>query len=209
MSSLFYINMVMDTFKTFIAEQSAPHLFIWDIDETLFQTNARIHVMKNGKRVKSLSNTEFNTYKFKNGEQPDFTEFRRADIFHDTSTPIMPVIRIAARILKATLNNPGSKMIIVTARGDFDDKNLFLKTFEKYGLNMKNVYVERSGKLNLPTAEGKRVTIKKYLDTGGYKFATLFDDAESNLSMFKGLSREYPNIRFTAYKASHGTLTKV
>lgn len=201
--------MVMDTFKTFIAEQSAPHLFIWDIDETLFQTNARIHVMKNGKRVKSLSNTEFNTYKFKNGEQPDFTEFRRADIFHDTSTPIMPVIRIAARILKATLNNPGSKMIIVTARGDFDDKNLFLKTFEKYGLNMKNVYVERSGKLNLPTAEGKRVTIKKYLDTGEYKFATLFDDAESNLSMFKGLSREYPNIRFTAYKASHGTLTKV
>jgi hypothetical protein len=201
--------MVMETFKNYIAEQSAPHLFIWDIDETLFQTNARIHVNKGGKRIKSLSNTEYNTYKFKKGEKPDFSEFRRADIFHDTSTPIMPAIRVAAKLLKTTLNNPGSKMIIVTARGDFDDKSLFLKTFEKYGLNMKNVYVERSGKLNLPTAEGKRVTIKKYLDTGVHKFATQFDDAESNLSMFKNLSREYPNIKFTAYKADHGTLTKV
>jgi hypothetical protein len=199
----------METFKSFILEQSAPHLFIWDIDETLFQTKARIHVVKNGKRIKSLSNTEYNTYKFKNGEQPDFSEFRSADIFHDTSVPIMPVMRIAAKLLQSTLNNPGSKMIVVTARGDFDDKQLFLKTFEKYGLDMKNVYVERSGKLNLPTAEGKRVTIKKYLDKGGYKFATLFDDADVNLQMFKGLSKEYPDIKFTAYKAHHGTLTKV
>jgi hypothetical protein len=199
----------METFKTFILEQSAPHLFVWDIDETLFQTKARIHVVKNGKRVKSLSNTEYNTYKFKKGEEPDYSEFRSADIFHDTSVPIMPAMRVAAKLLQSTLNNPGSRMIIVTARSDFDDKQLFLKTFEKYGLDMKNVYVERSGKLNLPTAEAKRVTIKKYLDTGGYKFATLFDDADVNLQMFKGLSKEYPDIKFTAYKAHHGTLTKV
>ena len=199
----------METFKTFILEQSAPHLFIWDIDETLFQTKARIYVVKNGKRTKSLSNTEYNTYKFKKGEEPDFTEFRSADIFHDTSVPIMPAMRVAAKLLQATLNNPGSKMIIVTARSDFDNKQLFLKTFEKYGLDMGNVYVERSGKLNLPTAEGKRVTIKKYLDKGGYKFATIFDDADVNLQMFKGLSKEYPDIKFTAYKAHHGTLTKV
>jgi hypothetical protein len=199
----------METFKSFILEQSAPHLFIWDIDETLFQTKARIYVVKNGKRVKSLSNTEYNTYKFKKDEQPDFSEFRSADIFHDTSVPIMPAMRVAVRLLQSTLNNPGSRMIIVTARGDFDDKQLFLKTFEKYGLDMKNVYVERSGTLNLPTAEGKRVTIKKYLDTGGYKFATLFDDADVNLRMFKELSKEYPDIKFTAYKANHGNLTKV
>lgn len=184
-------------------------MFIWDIDETLFQTKARIYVVKNGKRVKSLSNTEYNTYKFKKDEQPDFSEFRSADIFHDTSVPIMPAMRVAVRLLQSTLNNPGSRMIIVTARGDFDDKQLFLKTFEKYGLDMKNVYVERSGTLNLPTAEGKRVTIKKYLDTGGYKFATLFDDADVNLRMFKELSKEYPDIKFTAYKANHGNLTKV
>lgn len=199
----------METFKSFLAEQSAPHLFIWDIDETLFQTKARVYVLKNGKRIKSLSNTEYNTYKFKKGEQPDFSEFRRADIFHDTSVPIMPAIRVAGRLLQATLNNPGSKMIIVTARGDFDNKSLFLKTFEKYGLNMNNIYVERSGKLNLPTAEGKRVVIKKYLDSGDYRYATLFDDADSNLDMFKSLAKEYPEIKFTAYKASHGTLTKV
>jgi hypothetical protein len=145
----------------------------------------------------------------KSGEEFDFSEFKKADVFYNTSKPIMPIMRVAVRILKNTLNNPGSRMIIVTARSNFDNKELFLKTFEKYGLNMSHVYVERSGNLNLTPAEGKRVTIKKYLDTGGFKYATLFDDADSNLTMFKELSGEYPNVTFTAYKAHHGNLTKV
>ena len=100
-------------------------------------------------------------------------------------------------------------MIIVTARGDFDDRETFLDTFRQYGLNMRHIYVERSGNLGLPTAEGKRVTIEKYLSTGRFVNATLFDDADANLAMFLGLKQKYPKINFHAYKAEHGTLRKV
>jgi hypothetical protein len=53
----------MINFKDYIAEsKEGAGLTIWDIDETLFNTKAQIHVVKNGKLVRKLSNTEYNTY---------------------------------------------------------------------------------------------------------------------------------------------------
>jgi len=199
----------MKTLKEYIVETTTPSLFIWDIDETLLQTSAKIYVRKNGQLVRALTNTEYNSYVKQPDETLDFSEFKRADLFKQTSKPYMNVMRIASRLLRVTLNNPGSRMIIVTARSDFDDRETFLDTFRQYGLNMRHIYVERSGNLGLPTAEGKRVTIEKYLSTGTFKNATLFDDADSNLAMFLGLQKKYPNISFHAYKAEHGTLRKV
>lgn len=203
------LNIGMKNFKEFVIEANTPSLFIWDIDETLMQTSAKIYVRKNGKVVRTLSNTEYNTYVKQPDETLDFSEFRRADIFQKTSKPYMNLMRVASRLLRVTLNNPGSRMIIVTARSDFDDRETFLDTFRQYGLNMRHIYVERSGNLGLPTAEGKRVTIEKYLSTGQFANATLFDDADSNLAMFLGLQKKYPKINLHAYKAEHGTLRKV
>lgn len=202
----------MQTFKEYLLEKpqtSEGSLFIWDIDETLMKTSANIYVRKNGKLIRALTNTEFNTYVKQPDETLDFSEFKRADIFKSTSKPYMNVMRIASRLLKGVLNNQNSRMIIVTARSDFDDRETFLDTFRQYGLNMRHIYVERSGNLGLPTAEGKRVTIEKYLSTGQFKNVTLFDDANENLSMFLSLKKKYPNINFHAYKAEHGTLRKV
>lgn len=202
----------MQTFKEYLLEKpqtSEGSLFIWDIDETLMKTSAKIYVRKNGKVVRALTNTEFNSYVKQPDETLDFSEFKRADIFKSTSKPYMKVVRIASRLLKGVLNNQNSRMIIVTARSDFDDRETFLDTFRQYGLNMRHIYVERSGNLGLPTAEGKRVTIEKYLATGQFHNATLFDDADSNLMMFLSLQKKYPKINFHAYKAEHGTLRKV
>lgn len=203
------LNIGMKTFKEYLQEAAEGHLFIWDIDETLMQTSAKIYVRKNGQLVRALTNTEYNSYAKQPDETLDFSEFRRADIFKQTSKPYMSIMRIASRLLRVTLNNPESRMIIVTARADFDDRETFLNTFRQYGLNMRHIYVERSGNLGLPTAEGKRVVIEKHLTSGQYKHATLFDDANENLSMFLGLQKKYPNIKFHAYKAEHGTLRKV
>ena len=101
-------------------------LTIFDIDDTLFHTTAKIKVVKDGKVIKSLTNQEFNSYKLQPGEQFDFGEFRNAEKFRRESQPIAPMIAK----LKAILRNAGdSKVIMLTARADFDDKELFLKTF--------------------------------------------------------------------------------
>jgi len=85
------------------------NLSVWDIDETLFQTKAMVHVMKDGKRIKSLSNREFNTYKLKTGETFDFAEFKNAELFNKTSVPIQRAIDKAAKTLEAYFHSTVSK----------------------------------------------------------------------------------------------------
>ena len=198
----------MQKFSAF-KKESLGNLSVWDIDETLFQTKAMVHVMKGGKRSKSLTNQEFNSYKLKKGESFDFTEFRDAKLFNKTSVPIQRAIDKAAKTLRAYSNMPNSKVIVLTARSDFDDKDTFLATFEKYGLNMSNVHVHRAGNLGLPSAEAKRIFIKQYLDTGRFKSVSLFDDDKRNLEVFLSLRKEYPNVKFVAYMAAHGFFRKV
>ena len=197
----------MQKFSAFKSDQLG-NLSVWDIDETLFVTKAKVHVIKNGKRVASLSNKEYNTYRLKKGESYDFTEFKDAKLFNRTSVPIQRAIDKAAKTLRAYSNMPNSKVIVLTARSDFDDPHTFLNTFEKYGLNMRQVHVHRAGNLGLPAAEAKRIFIKQYLDTGRFKSVSLFDDDTRNLDVFLSLKKEFPNVKFVAYLANHGYFRK-
>lgn len=198
----------MQKFSAFKSD-TRGNLSIWDIDETLFQTKAQVHVVKDGKRVKSLSNREFNTYKLKNGETFDFAEFKDAKLFNKTSVPIQRAIDKAAKTLRAYSTLPNSKVIVLTARSDFDDPHTFLSTFEKYGLNMRNVHVHRAGNLGIAAAEAKRIFIQQYLNTNRYKTASLFDDDPKNIEMFISLKKQYPDVKFNAYLANHGYFRKV
>jgi hypothetical protein len=201
----------MLSFRSFITEQTrGKGLTIFDIDETLFRTSAKIRVMKDGKLVRSLDNQEFNTYKLKDGESYDFGEFRSAEVFQNTSVPIMKMIQKAKAIIRNAVN-AGSRVIIVTARADFDDKKKFLDTFRRYGIDIDNVYVERAGNLGLgSSAKNKRFIFHKYLRSGKYERVRFFDDAMSNLIMFKALQKRYPDVTFEAYHVKHdGSIKKV
>jgi len=74
------------------------------------------------------------------GEKFDFGEFKSAEVFNKTSTPIARMINKVKVILK-NATKAGSKVIIVTARPDFDDKKLFLDTFKKQGIDIDKIFV--------------------------------------------------------------------
>lgn len=201
----------MIRFKQFLSEsQDGAGLTIWDIDETLFKTTARVKVVRGGKVIKVLDNREYNTYQLESGESFDFDEFRNAQHFRDTSEPIAKAIRKLIAMHK-NIKAKGSKMIILTARSDFDDKDVFLDTFRKQGIDIDDIYVHRAGNLGtMPSAQAKRIIIKQYLDSGKYSRARLFDDAVSNINMFKMLKHEYPDISFEAYLAHEdGTMYRM
>lgn len=175
-------------------------LTIFDIDETLFRTTAQIKVVKDGQVIRSLTNQEFNNYKLQPGEQFDFGEFVDAEKFNKESIPIKPMIAK----LKAILNNAGnSKVIMLTARSDFDNKELFLDTFRNHGIDMNRVHVHRAGNLSGSPAQNKAVWIRKYLDTGKYSRIRLYDDSLSNIRMFNTLAKEYPDVKFFPYFVTH------
>ena len=175
-------------------------LTIFDIDETLFHTNARIKVVQEKKVVQILDNQSYNNYKLKQGESFDYGQFKSAKIFKETSTPIAKVIKRAKRIIHFATRK-GSKVIIVTARQDMDDKKLFKEAFKAQGIDIGRVYVERAGNIGKETAsENKVVIFKKYLDTERYARIRLFDDDKNNLKAFLSLEEEYPKVDFTGYQ---------
>ena len=171
-----------------------PISFI-DIDETTMHTFAKVNVMKDGKVVKSLDNKEFNTHELGDGETYNFDNFRDAKYFNQTSQPIEKTINRIKNIIQSIKDNKKQeKVIFLTARSDFDDKEVFLDTFRNFGIDVDipNVYIERSGNLtNIKNvADRKKYVILKYLKTGLYTNAKMYDDDKKNLETFEELGQE-------------------
>jgi hypothetical protein len=191
----------MKRFTEFLTERATKGLTIFDIDDTLFVSKARIIVKNtNTGKEKALTPMEFNSYKLRKHEEYDYGEFRSAKIFYQTATPIGRMVEKAKAIIK-NATAKGSKVIIVTARANMDDKKLFIKTLESHGLPMKSVYVERAGNMSGSSAENKKVIFRKYLKTGQYSRIRLFDDHKENLKALLDLKKEFPSVDMQAYLA--------
>ena len=172
-------------------------LVIFDLDDTLFKTSAKVLVKKNNSVSKKLSNKEYNEYTLDKDEEYDYKEFSDASLFNKTSQPIEQTIGL----LKTLLSDLRQKeVIIVTARQDLDNKKLFLDTFKNFGIDIENCYVERSGNLkNMKPSEAKKVVFRKYLSSGKYSKVTLYEDSVSNIQALLSLQTKFPKIEFKAY----------
>ena len=204
----------MKRFREYIeetVEEPTGSLTIFDIDDTLFHTTAQIAVVKDGETIAKLTNQEFNNYKLGDGESFDFSEFRDAHKFYHESKPIGRMLAKAKAILANSVKNPLSKVIIITARANFDDRDKFLATFRKYGFDIDRVRVERAGELvgNEIPAVKKVIIVRRYLATNNYKTVRLFDDSMSNLREFLKLRTEFKNVKFEAFFANPDGSVKV
>ena len=200
----------MYSFSEFLTEGNKG-LTIFDIDDTMFISKARVLVKnKNNTKEKPLTPQEFNSYKLAKDEYFDFGEFRSSKIFYQTATPIARMVAKAKAIIK-NATAKGSKVIVVTARSDMDDKDLFIKTFEAHGIPMNNVYVERAGNMSgKNSAANKSIIFRKYLKTDEYARVRLFDDHKENLDALLDLKREFPNVEMFAYLANkNGSVKRI
>ena len=205
----------MRTFKEHVEYQyleEAHGLHVFDIDDTLFKTNAKIHVKDHsGKTVKTLDNQEFNDHKLQHGHHYDFHEFRDSKKFHDESKPIHPMIRKIQKISHhIKQGDHKSKVIMNTARADFDDKEPVLKKFRHHGIDVDSMHIHRAGNVpgNEQPAEKKNVVLRKHLDSGKYTHVHMYDDSKTNLRAFNKLKHEYPHIKFHAHHVGHEGQTK-
>ena len=173
-------------------------LVIFDIDDTLVHTQTKVHVVRDGQVTQSLNSHDFTHYKLQPGETFDFGDFRNAHDFFHNSKPIIPMMKQ----LKSDIAT-GNKVVMVTARADFDDKELFLDTFRKYGIDMSKVHVYRAGNLTGGSTEDrKKKIIGNLLSSDSFSKAIMYDDAVPNLDSFVSLKNEFPNTRFYAWHVS-------
>jgi FMN phosphatase YigB (HAD superfamily) len=179
-------------------EISPKKLVVFDIDDTLVHTQTKVHVVKDGEVINSLNSHDFTHYKLKPGESFDFEDFRNAREFFEKSKPIIPMMQQLRQDIAT-----GNKVVMVTARADFDDKELFLDTFRKYGIDMSKVHVYRAGNSKEGTTEDrKKAIIKRLLDQDNYSKAIMYDDAKPNLHTFIELKKDHPRTRFYAWHVS-------
>jgi len=168
-----------------------------DIDETLFRTFAKIVVMKDGIKVRELDNQEFNSYELRDGETYDFGQFKDAALFAKTSIPIPTTInRIKKMLGQITAKSLKSKVVFLTARADFDDRDTFLKVFTDNGIpvgDTSKVYIERTGNIKSGTIPEKKAKVMlKYLSSGQYTRCRLLDDHKPNIDVLKTVRAKVP-----------------
>lgn len=89
--------------------------YVFDFDDTLAKTPAKIHIIKNNSKIKSLSPAIYNTYKLKDGESFDFSDFEDPNIIRMAKKfKIWKVLKNVENALNT--GRTDSKMYILTAR---------------------------------------------------------------------------------------------
>lgn len=178
------------------AENAGLGITFVDLDETLFYTHAHVMVKKDGEVIHKLSNAEYNAYTLQPGEEWDYGEFRSAKLFHDTSVPIEQMMKRIIRIIKKG-QKKGSKVIILTARSDLDNKKLFLDKFRKEGFPIDQAFVERAGNkmgsFGASVSVIKKLIIMDYLTNGLYRRVRLFDDYLNTCREFLKIKNDIPS----------------
>ena len=171
-------------------------LVVFDIDDTLVNTNTLVNVVRDGRVVKQLNSHDFTHYHLQPGEEFDFGRFRDAREFYTNARPIAPMI---ARLRQDIAT--GNRVIMLTARADFNDRDVFLDTFRQYGIDMDRVHVYRAGNLQIraATEEKKKIILKHLLGKQHYDKVIMYDDSVPNLNAFLSLAQEYPWSRFYAW----------
>ena len=197
----------MKKFKEFIAENS---LHVFDIDDTLFHTTAQVHVKHGNKTVAKLSNSDYNNHKLEPGHHYDYSEFKSAEKFDTESKPVHKMMgKLKAIHKNVKAKGSGSKIIMNTARQDFDDKDRFLNTFRKHGVDIDDIHVHRAGNIKgKSVGEAKNEIVRQHLNKSAYHTVHLYDDSKTNLKHFLSLKKEHPHIEFNAHHVQPDGTTK-
>jgi hypothetical protein len=171
-------------------------LVVFDIDDTLVNTNTLVNVVRDGRVVKQLNSHDFTHYHLQPGEEFDFGRFRDAREFYTNARPIAPMINRLKQDIAT-----GNRVIMLTARADFNDRDVFLDTFRQYGIDMDRVHVYRAGNLQTraATEEKKKIILNHLLGQQHYDKVIMYDDSVPNLNAFLSLSQDYPWSRFYAW----------
>jgi len=200
------LNTQVEESFVFTEATKATTLAFFDIDETVFNTFAKVIVMdKDNKVVKKLDNQEFNTYKLKDGERYDFTQFGDAKLFKSTSK----VIDSTMKRVKEEFKNKNTIVYFLTARADFDSNSMFKDTFRAQGLrvNDKRIRFELAGNLRKGTIpQKKEYIIRRQINRFNPTTIKIYDDHQENVDIANTIAPDFPNITFEKYLIKSGMI---
>ena len=174
-------------FKSFF-ESFENKAAVFDVDDTLFTTDAKVIVNKSDGEVLQLTPAEFNTYQKAPDDKMDYSQFKDPQLFLRTAKPTK-YIKVAQNISNARQGGRSdTKLYILTARDSSIEKALTQK-LASLGITHDGFF--SAGETGAPTiAEGKKQILEKIrsMHRGS---VTFFDDDANNIA----LAKQIPGIR--------------
>lgn len=181
--------------KFSVAGNESDKILLFDVDNTLLESDVKVHVVKGGKILRKLSSAEYNSYKLQPGEDFDYVEFEDPKILNNKS-----IFLKYWDTLQREYKN-GTHIGILTARSNSD---MFYDFFKNHGVTIKKelVFAINDPKLGLKgnTIEDRKANAIKRLIDLGYKTIVFFDDNVNNLKSAKKLEDKY-DIKVHTVKA--------
>jgi hypothetical protein len=176
----------------------------FDVDETLFshgvkgKPNVKVHVNDpSGKRVKSLTNQDFNTHKLNKGHSYDFSEFGSAGKFSQTASPNKKVISQLKRLQKR-----GKNVQLITARDKFDKPEEFRQHFVRHGIKLAPGNIHYAGGMKGSDIGQKKVAVAKGLAKMGKTSSIhMYDDAAKVHKAFEAEKGKNPKLKVKTHLA--------
>ena len=170
----------------------------YDVDETLFghgkkgKPNVQVHVKDaSGKRVKSLSNQEYNTHKLEPGHSYDYSEFQSAEKFKETSSPNKKVIKKLKKQIKNRKN-----VHLITARSKFDNPHEFHAHLQRHGINIPMRNIHYTGGMRGGDVGKKKVDVANAVaKQSGTNTMHMYDDAAKVHKAFEKEKKEAPTTK--------------
>jgi len=167
--------------------------YVFDFDDTLVQTDAKIHIIRGGRRIKSLTPEEFNKYTLKPDEVVDAEDF--ADprfIINATKYKMWPILN--AINMKNKMGKDIIYIYILTAR-DSRAKLPIHNFLIKKGIDIPLENIITVGPINqekrekINTAQRKAKVLIELSDK--YDEIFFFDDCQKNIDA----ARKIPKIK--------------
>jgi len=160
--------------------------YIFDFDETLVTTKAKIQVYRNGVFVQSMNSKEYNTYKPKKEDKLDFSEFKDPELILNAKRfKMWPVIKNISDAVKQDKSN--STIYILTARSPIV-KSYIYEFLKRNGIEIGIEHIitigDDAGNINI--SNEKRKQLKKL--AAQYDVITFFDDDPKNIAIAAGIA---------------------
>lgn len=203
----------MDDALSASVPQARRSIHLFDLDDTLIHTSARVLVRDaEGNLLRALSTSEFTGYKAAPGEVLDFNEFSDLGIL---SRGI--VVRYTRTIIDTILAyGTRSEFGILTARADKKMHAPFLiRLFRSlFGVRLANEFIfavsdarfsgykdRKVGPGGVPfstlsVSQRKALVIAEDLVGRGFNDISFYDDSRANLDSFKVLRQAFPHVAY-------------
>ena len=152
-------------------------VLVFDIDDTLIKSTAKVFVRKNCRVVKTLNSQEYNDYKLQQGETFTYEEFE--DIQKMLDAEIKPYFNTMEREY-----NRGVHISILTARSNKEMIRKFFMKKADIDIHPNLVFTIGDDLSNLTVSEKKAKCIKTLVEYG-YTTLIFFDDNIDNLKEVK------------------------